>query len=147
MLRTTADLTLNNAAWTDVSTSLDMTIAAQVGDDIEYGISGILSAGGGGTNHHFDVATIVSAAPVNYFSNGTVTPAAGGVSGWYAASASEALLSGSVMYTIVSGDLASGLVTLRLRHKQDAAGNRTLYSSASNPLFVWVKNLGPSDPT
>lgn len=145
--RTAGDLTLNSASWADlptVGTDLDLVLAAAAGDVIEAGIAGLWGAEQVTT--FLDIATIVSAAAVNYFSTGTSTPATFGIGAFFgdAVTGLNPPLGGSAHYTLVSGDISGGNVTLRIRYDQSSAGNRTLYAStAGAPLHFWARNLGP----
>lgn len=147
--RTSGDLTLNSGSWANVDTGTDLVLDAQSGDVIEVGGSWLV-AGSTTTATFFDVASIVSAAPVNSWGiDGAVTTTMEGVQAWRCDSNSIGLntaVGGSMMRTLVSGDIASGTVTLRLRYKQPTATNVTLYNSANRVLHFWAKNLGPVDP-
>lgn len=140
-------ITLNQTAWTDLvaAGALDIVLRAQVGDDLEYGLSGII--GNTAVESYFDVVTVVSGAPVNSFAQaGPVVPigtGAYGVSGWYTSASRQDTLSGSAWYTVVAGDLSGGKVTLRPRYADSAATARTLFASANNPFLLTAKNLGP----
>jgi hypothetical protein len=142
-VRTAGNLTLNSASWADVPTISDFVIEAQVGDDIEYGMNAYVDATGA-ADVYFDVATIVSGAPVNYFNNGTATPAVGGVSSWMCEPSIIKSMAGCVIYTVQAGDIVDGKVTLRLRYDESAAVARTLRADTTRPLHRYVKNLGPA---
>lgn len=141
--RNTGNVTLNGTAWGNVDTATDLVLTAATGDVIEICPQARVAAGAASTDTHFDVATVVGGSPVNYF--GT----AGGVSdegliGWRCKDTVDTSFAGSAFRTLVSGDLSSGTVTLRLRYRQDSAGNRLFVAGATNP-FSWVaKNLGPA---
>lgn len=143
---TTGDITLStNTNWTNVQTGLDMTIEAQVGDVLEYHIGALYDAGAGSAG--LDVATVVSGSPVNSFANGgavTTAPPPYGIQGWNVVASAGGHITGSAFYTVVNGDLSSGLVTVRLRYQ--ASGTKLIYASTNNPLQVAIKNLGPVDP-
>lgn len=147
--RTSGDLTLNSTSWADlpgVGTSLDIVLAAQVGDTIEVGVSMAL---GGNTVYSFmNVATIVAAAVVNYVIAVPSSSSGAGVKAWQQTGnvASDAGLGGSVMYTLVAGDISAGTVTLRPRYRTGTAANKTLNGTAADPFHFWAKNLGPQDP-
>jgi hypothetical protein len=145
--RTSGTITLNSLTWANVDTGLDLTIAAAVGDLIQYQING-----GWGTENVYgflDVVTVVSGSPVTSFSNSTATPATSGISGWVdkntadTPGASQAL-TGSAWHTLVSGDISGGNVTLRLRYKTGTAANKSLYATTTDPLLVAVVNHGAS---
>lgn len=144
--RTSGNLTLNSTNWANVDTGLDITLDAQVGDDIEVGINAL--AGTEAQILFLDVVSLVSAAPVNSFGKqGAVTtaPAPNGIAGWRGAASMETVLGSPVHKTLVAGDISSGKVTLRLRYS--VPGNKTLYADGTNwTLEFWAKNLGPADP-
>ena len=91
-----------------------------------------------------DAATIVSGSPVNYVSMGAGGASHQGVTGWRGGNdTSVNLESGTlVFYTVVSGDISAGTVTLRLRYRTTTAANKTLFAQ-SNVNFQWgVVNFG-----
>jgi hypothetical protein len=141
---TTGDFTTTGqTAWGDVNTALDITLAAQVGDVIEYGI--MTEATNGSAAMRMDVATIVSAAVVNYFGGDGTAPAGTGAAGWYVNGVRG--VSGSVWRTLVAGDISSGYVTLRLRYHNDGAGGTNNFTAnAGRGFYATAKNLGPQDP-
>ena len=142
--RTSADFTANSTSWVNLDTGLDLTLAAQVGDVIECGVS--FQAENEASTFRLDVGTLVAAAIVNYF-GGAVDPGSNyGVSGWTAAGGTAQSVCGSVMKALVSGDLSSGTVTLRLRYRTDSAANKTVHAVTARPFQFWAKNLGPVDP-
>jgi hypothetical protein len=137
--RSSGNLALNNTSWTDVDTGIDLVLPAATGDVIEVSLNGLI--GNEGVNANLDVATIVSAAPVTYFSSATGTPSGDGVAGWFAVAGQYFLLGVPVALKLVTGDVSAGTVTLRLRFKTAAASNKTLFAGATQ--FVWsAKNLG-----
>lgn len=145
--RTSGNITLNQTAATDVDAGLDLILAAQVGDLIEYGISGRTDATASDVG--FDVYTWVAGAPVSSFGPGLTTglAAAAGVPHWYAPASAFRSIEGPMLGPpLIAGDLSGGLVTLRLRYAKSAATAKTLNADAATPLTVWAKNLGPADP-
>lgn len=142
--RTAGDLaTVNTGSgvFVSVDTALDLTLAAQAGDTIEYHLGALLGTENFGV--FFDVGTIVSAAVVNRFT-GAITQ---GWPGWYGVGGRLEKCNGPAFYQLVSGDLsATGTVTLRLLYS--AAGIRTIYASTASNLWLTVaaKNIGPKDP-
>lgn len=143
--RTAGSLTLDQTAITDVGVS-DIVLNAVAGDTIEYGIMGVVGAAAT-AKVGFDVYTIVSATPVNPFGSGLSASLAStqGVMGWFVTDTlnAEITINGSFMYTVVSGDISNGTVTLRLRYAKANATARTLFATANVPLQVWARNLGP----
>lgn len=148
--RSSGNITINGTTWANLDTGLDITLAAQIGDDIQVGINGRWENGGTGTNALLDVATLVSGSVVNYFGGAVETNTGEGIPGW---SSGE---QGGVNYntdigaprhrTLVSGDISSNTVTLRLRCKTAAAQNRVLRADSGLPLEFWARNIGPADP-
>ncbi len=146
---TSGDITLNATALTAVSGSLDMSLEAQVGDQIEYGISGLLENIGQSVG--LDVYTFVSSAKVTPFGAGLSASLAStqGVPGWFGTTdATLQTLTGSVIGpALVAGDItAAGQVVLTLWYAKATATARKVYANANVPLTVWAKNLGPPDP-
>jgi hypothetical protein len=142
--RTSADIIANSTSWTNLDTALDITLSAETGDAIECGVS--FQAENEASTFRLDVGTLVSSAIVNYF-GGAVDPGSNyGVSGWTAAGGVAASVSGSVMKTLVAGDLSAGTVTVRLRYRTDTAANKTIHAVTARPFQFWTKNLGPQDP-
>lgn len=141
--RTAGNLTLNSTTWADVDTGIDLTIAAVAGDELEIGLSMGVRPSGAGISLALDVATIVSAAPVNYFATaGGATEVGAGA--WYreAPTVNDASVPGGPRsYTVQAGDISGGNVVLRLRYKVNS-GSWTGYATANLPLDFWVKNLG-----
>lgn len=139
--RSSGNITLNGTSWANVDTGLDLVLNAVAGDWIDVSPSGRLAAGAGSTHTFFDVATIVGGSPVNYF--GTAGGASEeGINGWRCQDTADARITGSALRQLVSGDISSGTVTLRLRYRQDTAGNRLFVAGTSNPFKWWAKNLG-----
>lgn len=143
--RTAGDVSTSSTSWVNFDTGVDLTLHAQVGDVIEAAISTSIS---NGADHAFtDVGTLVSAAIVNVFSTGAAESGSGqGVKAWQGFTGVDTGVSGAVMYTIQSGDLASGFVTLRLRIRVNSGTSKT-WRASSTEVFQWyAKNLGPADP-
>lgn len=127
--------TVNTAgAFVAVDTALDLVLAAQAGDDIEYHLAALLGAQNFGV--FFDVGTLVAGAVVNRFSGSSTQ----GWSGWYGVNARVEKCNGPAFYTVVEGDLSAGTVTLRLLYS--ATGARTLFASVNAPLCVTAKKIG-----
>lgn len=124
----------------------DMTIEAQIGDVLEYTPNFL--AGNEAVITTWDIATIVSAAVVNWFSSGTSThPTSNGLIGWYASGSGQYFnITGPAWYTVQAGDIdANGRVTVRPYVL--STGVRTIYTDGSSGfLLLSVKNLGPADP-
>jgi hypothetical protein len=144
--RSAGNLTLASSTWADlptIGTTWDAVLAAQGGDTIEAGISGVL--GSENVQMHFDACTVVAGTVVNYFASGTASGA--GTLAWLGEGAHTTNIGGSAMRTLVAGDLSAGTVTLRLRYRGSSATSRTLYASSDLWFHFWVKNIGPVDAT
>lgn len=118
-----------------------LTVAAATGDLLEVNINAI-DITNSSQSLRIDVASIVSAAVVNYLSTGTNTPASLGIPGWLAYSSEEYQHVGAWPYVVQAGDIDGGNIELSLRAWVGAAGARTIGAAAGNPLVWWVKNLG-----
>jgi hypothetical protein len=138
--RSSGDLTLNNTSWTDTGLA-DLTLSAASGDYIEVGLSALVT---GDTNGFLDVASIVSAAPVNYWSGGAGGASSQGILAWRHESGINLPLGGSVMRVLAAGDVSGGNVVLRLRYRTNTAVNLTLQANTNIRLQFWAKNIGPA---
>jgi hypothetical protein len=122
------------------SGGFDLTLPAAAGDVIELGV--LASASGGGFS--LDFATMVGGSAVNW-----VGQSAGGLwsvnNGLFVFQSSTIpMLAGSVLYTVVPGDLSGGNVTFRIFYGSGSTA-RTLWRSSSNGLFaVSAVSLGSS---
>ena len=139
--RTSGSFTLNSTSWANLDTGLDLTLTAASGEIIEVCISArwgsqALIAG-------LDVVTLVGGSPVNSIS-GANGAAGYGVQSWSATSGSEQAVGGAILYTLVSGDISSSTVTLRLRYRTASASNKGLYAESDLPFHWYAKNLGPA---
>lgn len=140
------NITLNQTAVTNVSIDLDIKLRANVGDVIEYGLSGSVTSAN--TTVGFDVYTVVSSTTVNPFGAGLSAALAStaGVPGWIVGSSTISPISGSILRELLIDDIeSSGIVTLRLRYAQGSTDSRILRATADAPLTVWARNLGPAD--
>lgn len=141
--RTAGTLSITSATWADlptIGTTWDTPIAAQVGDTIETGLSGLWNDQA--FEGHIDVFSIIGGAAVNGFSGGTQGPTC-----WWGRASFVFVAGGSVMYDVQAGDLdGDGMVTCRLRAKLSSAGSKELLATTALPLHWWVRNLGPPDP-
>ena len=138
---TSGDITMNNSGgFATLSTSLDLTIAAVAGDVLGINMAAILDTPSGSGNWTaFDAVTRVSGSDTNYVSNGTGTPATLGVTAWFRWEIAETL-SGEWLYTVQSGDVSGGNVTLRFKYKSGSAANRTFRAASGQAAMVFVKN-------
>jgi len=150
---TAGNQTLNSSnTWANlpgIGTTGDLVLNAAAGDVIEAVTSAILNAPA--NNIYFDAVTIVSSSPVNAFGRGgaVTTNSNGasdsqGVSGWYGAGTGvDRTIQGSCYYTLVSGDISGGTVTLRMRYATSGVSTTLLIATVNNPFQWFVRNLGP----
>lgn len=148
-IRTTGDLSLGTGtSWADlptIGTSWDAVLAAEVGDTLECSIQAALDSAA--VNTFFDCFTIVSSAPVSALSGASsVSNANDGAPAWFLPASAAGKAGGSLLYDVQSVDLVGGLVTVRLRYRQDSATSRNLHATDVLPLHFAIKNLGPPDP-
>lgn len=138
------NITLNSATFAAVDTSLDIVLPASAGDSIEVGLGGIFDVQT--VSAVLDVASLVSAAAVSWWATDGTSSA---YSLWYRPAslpASTSLaFSGSLIRTLVSGDISGGNVTLRIFGRRDTS-NCNILIAAGIPLHFWAKNLGPPSP-
>lgn len=147
--QTGTNISLNSATSVELAAAtngpgtggFDLILAAQVGDSIETRFSCLI--GPEAAHTYLNVATMVSGAAVNY----VLGAVAIGASPWYARGTFWTSIGGSVDYTVVAGDLSSGLVTLRPYYTQASATARVLYTDATSLFQFYAKNLGPPDAT
>lgn len=136
--RTAGNLAVVSTAgvWTAVDTATDITIAAATGDQL--GIFGNFITDATTNLNGLDVATIVSAAVVNYASSGTGTPLAEGLNSLYP-HGNTFQVNQPAIYTVQAADISGGNVTLRLFYLASGAAN--IYGSAAHPLAWSVVNF------
>lgn len=142
--RTTGDIAISGStAWQDVVSAggLDLTLAGvAAGSEIEF-IPNFLVNSTGSVSFSFDVATIVSGSPVNYF-GGSGGGTENGMVGWFVpATAAFFSVSGAAFYTLQAGDISSGNVTLRLRVRAGSTTSRSILASTTNPLLVAARKV------
>jgi hypothetical protein len=131
--RTSGNLTItNDSSWHDVPTIGDLTIAAAVGDVLEVTLGVVISQAA-----FFEVQLVTSG---NYVGPGVSSTQ--GIASWAQRISAAGNVNGSLLYTVVSGDISGGNVALRLRYTTNSSGATTLFAStAVGPLFFAVKNL------
>lgn len=141
--RTAGDYLLNNnGAFAAVdATNLNLTVAAASGDILEITLLG--RYGADAVNAFLDVATIVSGSAVHWVSGGSGASGDFGIAGWLGLSGLQQAFGGPAFYTVQSGDISGGNVTVRLMCRTSAATNKTLRAGTgqNDALFFSVKNL------
>lgn len=141
---TAGAVSFTSTTWASATTAWDLTLSGvAAGDIVTYGLS--LSAGVDiAPTIHADLASIVGGSPVNYWSSGGSAPAQYGVQAWCIRSGTNygyMGMGGTVASTLVSGDISSGSVTLRLYFFLEAAGSRSINASTTLPLQCWAMAL------
>ncbi|MGV9888376.1 hypothetical protein [Streptomyces sp. NPDC003395] len=126
--------------WTIVQTSagtkLQCSIAAAAGDRIRV-CGNFMRAG----SHFLDWALLDSAGAVAlYAGSGTSSPLAEGNPAMYP-SLSFSYVSGDEMFTVASGHLNAGRVTIALAHQ--GTGTGTVYAHTTYPWRLRLENIGP----
>jgi hypothetical protein len=142
IIRTPGDLTLaaSATAWAAVDTGSDLTLDAQVGDTITVNAGAYVSSVSSAM--FFDVASMVSGSPVNYW-GGSGGSGDFGITAWTVPSGGAAGIGGAWPRAISAGDLVNGKVTLRLLYR---GGGATVNASAGRPLMFMIDNIGPVAP-
>lgn len=136
--QTGGNKTLNSTNWANVDTGWDLVLDAATGDILEVNVSAFW--GNENVNGYLDIATIVSASPVNYLGSGPITASTGnGIPGLAREGASTNVrpAASSIDYVVQSGDISGGTVTLRLRYRTGAASNLTLRANSTDTPFLW----------
>lgn len=132
------DITVSGATYGEISSGLRLSIAANPGDVLEYGLNAF-SNPSGGSNGQFDAATLNgSNAIVNYF--GCDGGATDSIGGWLTVASTYGWLQGAAFYTVVAGDIFNGRVTVTLIGRMAGAGTTTIEADATNPAFAYLKN-------
>lgn len=144
--RTAGDYTIQNngGAFEAVdSTNLHLTIAAATNDILEISFATRISEGTGSSNCFFDIATIVSAAAVNFVSGGTGLSTNFGIAGWLKLSGFSVFPSNPVYYTVQAGDISGGNVVVELWYRSSSTNTVVVRAGTSSmdALFFGVKNL------
>lgn len=148
---TASNITANSTTWIELAAetggpgtgNLDLNFTGvQAGDIVEVSMSYLAS--NAATYIYVDMATIVSAAPVNYFGSGQITSSTGdGVMCWTATTSREEAKGGTVAYAVVSGDLSAGALKIRPYFRTSSATNRTMFGVAADPLHLSGKVFRP----
>jgi len=148
---TASSITANATTWQELAAetggpgtgNLDLNFTGvQAGDIVEVSLSALYS--NAATYIHIDFATIVSAAPVNYFGSGQITSSTGdGVMSYMGITSREHSVGGTVAYAVVSGDLTAGALKIRPYFRTSSATNRTIFGVAANPFHLSGKVFRP----
>lgn len=117
--------------------TFDVVLAVTAGDVIEVGVSAFWDASG--NYGHADVAVMVSGSPVRWVSSGTATKIDWGLPGCMKPTVvnDNMPLAATAYYTVQSGDIVSGNITLRL-YGVTSAGTMTIPASSNNRAQMWA---------
>jgi hypothetical protein len=118
----------------------NLVVAAAAGDLLHIGIDASLAVDT--ESVRVDVASIVSASPVNYVSSLTGTPLAVGIPGWGWSATTLNRLGHVIPYVAQAGDISGGNITLSLRGWLSSGTSRSFEASATVPLVFWTQNFG-----
>ncbi len=151
ILSTQGNVTLNHtAAFVEVAAATggpgtgawDLTLAAAAGDILQAGMTAIVTDTGA-TALYFNAATIVSGSPVNWLAQDgeAGTNNGNGVLTWQVIAGAHGFPGAPVTYPVVSGDISSGNVVLRLYYYTNTATNRTLGCQAAEAFMWYAINL------
>lgn len=125
------------SVFTVVDSTMDLVLFAQTGDTIQIGVDCITLRPT--ADIYLDVGTLNGVSIVTRFGGGN-----GGIPGLQSLSATN-IVASTYMLTLISADVASFTVTLRLLYATSAA-SQTIQATVASPLLFWAKNLGPTDP-
>lgn len=141
--RVAGNLSSSSTSWIAVDSGggIDLVIPARAGDTLEVGAAGLW--GNEATHVRLDFMTMVGGSPVNSITSRAAGPdnAYFGNEGWLGVLSAFTPISGSLPYTVQSGDVSNGTVTLRPYRKQDSAVSKVLYAQSTDPFTVWARNL------
>lgn len=115
------------------------SIAAAVGDKVEFSWSGLLDNASG---LFYDICVIVGGAAVRYASSGTSTPAVEGDPGMYQDTVDfRPQNTLGMALTVASGDLSGGTITFGLAVLNPSGGGQ-IYASTAFPWRWMIRNYG-----
>lgn len=133
--RTAGNVTTNSVTFTAFDTATDLTVSGvEVGDVLELGVN--YRWNDEAEVGYADAATRVAGANVNFVSGTTL-----GVGGWIGDISKRSECGGSLMYTLVSGDISSGSVTVRFHFRSNGGANKTIIASTANQPFTWYAKV------
>lgn len=124
-----------SGAWTLCPAAYRVTIPAVVGDVLQWEPHLLINVG---ADAELDVASVVTGAPVRYFSSGTTVQGANGHGGLYIGTVYNRALK-AVRWIVTADDLDSGSVTLALMYRSGAG---VTFGHAVYPGQVDVTNYG-----
>jgi len=139
-----SDVAANSATWADM-TGYEVEIAAAEGDLIDLFLCTYPNAFAANAQVCLDIATIVSAAPVNRISGGTGDADLGCVESFQVQGSGQALYGDHIgrKYVVAAEDIDGGTVTFRGQYRNPVA-SCTLSAAAGIRSCIQATNLGPT---
>lgn len=124
------------------ATNLTLTLTGvAVGDVIRVELGAYV--GSAACQIGFDACSIVSGAIVNYMSGAGSTGE--GFNGWHVPASIESNIGAALYYTVQSGDLSSGSLSVRLYWRVvSGSGTKVMYARPALPMQFAVANVGPA---
>ena len=143
--RTAGDVSFSQSTtWTKANALFELAIPAWPGDLVQVSLNAMAS--NEAQNLFPDVVTLNGAGgtAVTYWGSGGTT-ANEGVEGWVAETGVYKRFGAAVTVgPLASGDVVSGVAYVTMGYRTNSSGGtKTLFASATNPLFWSVTNLGP----
>lgn len=144
---TGGDLTLNGTTWANLdgadASRFDLVLTdVAVGDLVQIAIGGRVQAEN--VLQFFDVVSVGGSGPTTWGTRAAESATSGGFEGWVCPVVVITALSGGPIKAVVAGDLVGSTLTLRPRHRQSSAGNKTLFANSDHPFWLSARNLGPA---
>lgn len=145
--RTSGNLTIASATGVELHADFRLSVPASAGDLLMIGVSFMLDIATALEFTMFDVATIVSATPVNWVSGSSDGLTSGlGVLAWFCDSDEPQFhnVGGMVPYVVDADDISGGAVELHFYYRHNTAGNRNFRSGGGGDgvAKTFVNNLG-----
>lgn len=143
--RTSGDVNVTSTTYVNFDTTTDLTLTGcYAGDVVEVSVIGEWYAAGAAYGI-IDVVSVVSSSPVNSWAfDAAPVDTQYGVNAWIGFPSTLSNACGGVMRRITAADLSGTTLTLRVRVRQDTAGQtKTLGANASNSFKFQAKNHGP----
>jgi hypothetical protein len=134
----------NTGGWAVVTASggtpLACSIAAAAGDRILADATFMRT----GTGDYMDLAILASGGTISeYAGSGTSTPLDEGSPAYYPSSGAFPSTNGTNLFTVQSGQINAGNITVALVYKGAGSGSETVYASSTYPFFLMLTNIGP----
>ena len=136
---TSGDVTLGSEADWTLAPGLSFSLAAVAGDSVEFSVHGLLQQG---LTDFFELVVLNAGSIVRFGSTGTASPTTAGEGDpaiYPVNGTAIQRLSVAFGLTLVSGDIAGGVVTFGIAHK-GAGSSAKVFASANYPLRWQIRN-------